>query len=95
MPSKTKGKAPAMPAQPKPLTPEEKQAQIARFLSTKREQYFQMYSGSIAHSLGFIPDKEEAAAIVDRAIEMADKTIEALFPLPKEEDGDPKPEAEE
>lgn len=79
-------KAPGLDQAPKPLTKEEREAQIIRFLSSKREQFFQMFSGSIAHGLGFIPSKEEAAELVDRSFEMADSAIDKLFQLPKQAD---------
>jgi len=89
-------KTPAIQQAPKPLTKEEREAQIIRFISTKREQFFQMFSGSIAHGLGFIPSKEEAAELVDRSIEMADAAIDKLFQLTKQADeAEKKDEAKE
>ena len=72
---------------PKPLTPEEKEAQIQRILSQKKEMYFQIFSGSLARGLDNVPTKEEALALVDIAVEMADRAIEKLFipPQPKEQ----------
>ncbi len=70
---------------PKPLTPEEKAAQIQRFLSQKKEMFFQIYSGALARGLDYVPTKEEAFAIVDLSIEMADRAIEKLFIPPQEE----------
>ena len=81
-----KAKAPALQQgpTPKPLTPEEKEQQIQRFLSQKKEMFFQMFSGSLARGLDYVPTKEEAFAIVDLAVEMADHAIEKLFLPPKE-----------
>lgn len=70
---------------PKPLTPEEKAAQIQRFLSQKKEMFFQIYSGALARGLDCVPTKEEALAIVDLSIDMADRAIEKLFIPPQEE----------
>lgn len=74
-----------MPAAPAPLTDEQKKEQVIRFLSQKRETFFQIFSGSLSRGLDFIPSKEEALDLVDRAIEMADAAVEKLFPIPKEE----------
>ena len=82
-----KAKVPTIQQNPtvKPLTPEEKAAQIQRFLSQKKEMFFQIYSGALARGLDYVPTKEEALAIVDLSIEMADRAIEKLFIPPQEE----------
>ncbi|MBR1575874.1 MAG: hypothetical protein IJ654_05420 [Bacteroidales bacterium] len=63
----------------KPITKEEQAAQIARFFSQKREQYFQTI---LANSL-------QAGAplnldTVDKALAAADYALEKLYPVPKE-----------
>ena len=81
-----KAKAPALQQGPTPksLTPEEKEAQIQRFLAQKKEMFFQMFSGSLARGLDYVPTKEEALALVDLSIEMADRALEKLYIPPKE-----------
>lgn len=74
----------ARPATPavKPLTEDEKAQQIARFLSQKREQFFQGILFNLLHSVQVVtPDLSQ---FVDAAIAAADYAIEKLYPLPKE-----------
>ena len=75
---------PQKPQQPKPLTQEEKAQQIARFLSQKREQYFQIILGGMIHA------GAEPKQAVDLALDAADYAMQKLYAPaqaePKEEE---------
>jgi hypothetical protein len=68
---------PATAAAPK-LTDEERAAQIARFFTQKREQFFMMALGNLLQA------GTEPHQAVDLALETADRAIEKLYPVPKE-----------
>lgn len=71
---------PATPAA-KPLTEEEKAAQVARFFSQKRETYFQLALANILQNPHLDAEIDD---VVDKAIKIADTALEKLYPLPKE-----------
>ena len=70
---------PQKPQAPKPLTKEEQAQQIARFLTQKREQYFQLILGNAIRAGAPI-----MLDTVDKALLAADHALEVLFPMPKE-----------
>lgn len=75
---------PATAAAPK-LTEEEKAAQIARFFTQKREQFFMMALGNMLQNEGCAPTNEEGVkSYVDMALVAADYALEKLYPVPKE-----------
>ena len=71
---------PATAAAPK-LTDEEKAAQIARFFTQKREQFFQLILANLLQNPNCKADLEP---VIDYALKAADYTIEKLYPVPKE-----------
>lgn len=73
---------PATPAA-KPLTKEEQAAQIARFFSQKREQFFQGILYNLLQNVQLIPT--DITQFVDTALAAADYAIEKLYPAPKED----------
>lgn len=66
------------PSGPKPLTPEEKQAQILRFLSQKREQYATSILFGLVHNPNLGMTSEQA---VEWSVKSADLMMEKLFPI--------------
>jgi hypothetical protein len=66
---------------PKPATEEEKNVQIARFLTQKREQYFSLILSAVIRS-GRNTNLKEC---IDASFEGADYVIEKMFPIPNPE----------
>ena len=73
---------PATAAAPK-LTDEEKAAQIARFFTQKREQFFQLILANSLQNAQLIP--ADISQFVDTAIAGADYALEKLYPVKQEE----------
>lgn len=67
-------------ARPKELTAEEKAAQVARFLSQKRESFAQMFFAGLANN-PCIADKTPKD-VAKFAISAADALMEELYPIP-------------
>lgn len=69
-----------------PLTPEEQQEKIIRFLSQKREAFTTGILFNLCHEFasGSVPTEAEAVSLVDRAVSMADHLLEKLYPLKEE-----------
>ena len=63
----------------RPMTEEEKQMRIMQFLQQKREQFTLSILNGLCHAPGADTD------LVDKAIEMADKLLEKLYPIKEEE----------
>lgn len=66
-------------AKMKPLTDEEKKARIIQFLQQKREQFAVTILNGLCHAPGADTD------LVDKAVAMADKLLEKLYPIKEEE----------
>lgn len=77
----TKAQAKGKAVQMHEPTEEEKKMQIARFLSTKREQFTLGILNSMLQNPNVVDDK---LAVVDKAVAMADHLCEILFNIPKE-----------
>lgn len=83
---------PAGKAQVAPLTPEEQQEKIIRFLSQKRESFTTGILFNLCKALGreiFYDKKSDDSRnvhldMVDTAVAMADHLIEKLYPLKEE-----------
>ena len=75
------------PAQ-RPLTEEEKKAKIMQFLQQKRETIAVNVLCNLVHGAINVEGlhRGNCIALVDTAVEMADKLIEKLYPLPEEAD---------
>lgn len=69
---------------PEPLTEKQKQEQIIRFLTQKRESYAQGILFNLCH-MTHIESPSQGAALVDVAVEMADHLLEKLYPIKEEE----------
>lgn len=69
------------PQAAKPVSEEEKRLQIVRFLSQKREQFATNILYNLTRELPSTP----ADALVDKAVEMADKLMQKLYPMEREE----------
>ena len=68
----------------KPLTAEERQEQAARAYMQKRESIATGVLFNLMHNPN-IENDADAAALVDLAVEVADKLIEKLYFTPKED----------
>lgn len=76
----------ATASRPAPLTEEQKQEQVIRFFSQKRESFAQAILFNLCNGLGFIPSEgEDTIELVERSVEMADLLIEKLYPIKAEE----------
>ena len=63
------------------MSEEEKRLQIVRFLSQKREQFAINILCNLTRELPSTP----ADALVDKAVEMADKLLQKLYPMERED----------
>lgn len=69
---------PSTPARPRELTPEEKAAQVARFLSQKRESFaLSAFAGAIRAD-GM---KHDPKAVAEWSVQAADALMEKLYPI--------------
>ena len=76
----------------RPLTEEEKKVKIAQFLQQKREGFAinilcnlcQAANLKVVAKMDITKLTVDTDGLVDRAVEMADKLIEKLYPLPEE-----------
>ena len=79
------GKRPVTQAQ-RPLTEAEKKAKIMQFLQQKREGFAVNVLCNLVH--GAITNRKvtnmDCKSLVDLSVEMADRLIEKLYPLPEE-----------
>lgn len=76
----SKSTKPALRPVPKPVTEEEKNLQVARYLANEKKTYFQIILASL------IQAGKNTKDAVDIAIEAADYAIEKLYPVEKKED---------
>lgn len=74
---------PSAPARPKELTPEEKAAQVARFLSQKREAFALSFFAGLAQQRGILQTNSPREC-AEAAVEAADALLEKLYPLATE-----------
>ena len=74
-------------AKPKKPTKEEQAAQVARFLSQKRESYFQLILSNLIHNAHYNAAAltEELKHTVDSSLEAADYALQKLFPIVRDE----------
>jgi len=68
---------------PASLSPEEMAQQVERFIAKKRDEYATNILYALCHNP--IISEVESDTVVDTAVEMADRLLETLYPLPKEE----------
>lgn len=70
-------------------TKEEQEMQIARFLANKREQFAINILANIVKGNAFAypkdQDKDSFLGVVDLSVEMADRLVQKLYPVVKEE----------
>ena len=71
------------PTKPRPLSEEEKKAQVERFLSQKRESF----AINILCNLARVTKKADIQ-LVKQSVEMADALIMELYPVPEGEQAD-------
>ena len=81
--NKTKNSAGFQPrvAPAQPLTEEQKKMKIAQFLQQKREIFAINILVGLCHNAKGL----RAEDLINTAVDMADKLIEKLYPLPEEE----------
>lgn len=72
---------PAGKAQVAPLTPEEQQEKIIRFLSQKRESIATGVLYNVLHNPEILKADVTPESLAEYAVEIADKMIEVLYPL--------------
>lgn len=78
---------PSTPARPRELTPEEKAAQVARFLSQKRESFaLSAFAGAIRAD-GM---KHDPKAVAEWSVQAADALMEKLYPIAKGTEKEPE-----
>lgn len=75
---------PAGKAQVAPLTPEEQQEKIIRFLSQKRESIATGVLYNVLHNPEILKADVTPESLAEYAVEIADKMIEVLYPLKEE-----------
>lgn len=70
-------------------TKEEQEMQIARFFANKREQFAINILANIVKGNAFAypkdQDKDSFLGVVDLSVEMADRLVQKLYPVVKEE----------
>jgi len=88
------------PTKPKPLSEEEKKAQVERFLSQKRESFAINILCNLCRTAteskavikvsnpGAISVEIDTTGLVEQAVKMADSLIEKLYPVPEGEQAD-------
>lgn len=69
---------------PKPLTPQEQQAQVMRFFAQKREQFTVGVLTAMLHGAGPDIDAEDADNAADTAVRIADRLLDKLYQIPGE-----------
>lgn len=73
----------------RPLTEQEKQARIMQFLQQKREQFTLNILNGLCHNIkSNTPEAgviEDVYDVVDLAVKMADKLMQKLYPMEREE----------
>lgn len=87
-PNKPANLHPVGAAAQRPLTEEEKKVKIMQFLQQKRENIAVNVLCNLVH--GAITNRNvtnmDCKSLVDLSVEMADRLIEKLYPLPEEAD---------
>lgn len=69
-------------AQPKPLTEEEKKLKVIQFLQQKRENFSISLLCALCRENKGAKDED----LIDKAVALADKLMEKLYPLPETKD---------
>lgn len=71
---------------PKPMTEEEKKQQIIRFLSQKRESYFQLILANLIQNPGIDLQTTPLRIYIDIALDGSDYILTKMFPVENKED---------
>ena len=69
----------------RPLTEEETKARIMQFLQQKREAFSINILNGLCTNMGKDATNVDVMMMVDLAVDLADKLMEKLYPMPKEE----------
>jgi len=67
------------PAMRQEMTEEQKMAQRVQIFMQKREQYALNAALKMLEGYDFTPDKEQIGAVVDAAVDFADKLLDKLY----------------
>ena len=78
----SKSMKPSTPARPRELTPEEKAAQVARFLSQKRETFALSFFAGLSRHSGIMGS--DPASVAEYSVKAADALLEKLYPIAQE-----------
>ena len=95
-----KSTKPALHPVPKPVTEEEKNLQVARYLANEKKTYFQIILANLVQNPAIVQTSKVTVKmddgkehhqfnitdIVDAALDGADYIIEKLYPVEKKED---------
>ena len=73
-------------AKPAPLTAEEKQQQIVRFIAQKRESFATGILFNLMQNPAIMNGEHSMKEVAEKSVEGADAMMELLYPLPKEEE---------
>lgn len=80
---------PTKPIKLAPHTKEEQEMQIARFFANKREQFAINILANIVKGNAFAypkdQDKDSFLGVVDLSVEMADRLVQKLYPVTRED----------
>lgn len=68
-----------------PLTEEQKKAQVLQYLAQKREQYASNILYNLCSSIPKDFSNHDCETLVDVSVEMADRLMEKLYPIPKDD----------
>ena len=95
----SKSTKPALRPVPKPVTEEEKNLQVIRFLANEKKTYFQIILSNLLRNESITGDriaedenghihseKADIHAVIDLALDGADYIIEKMYPVEKKED---------
>lgn len=84
----SKSTKPALRPVPKPVTEEEKNLQVARYLANEKKTYFQLILSNLIHNAHYNAASltDELKHTINASIDGADYIIEKLYPVEKKED---------
>lgn len=73
---------------PKPVTEEEKNLQVARYLANEKKTYFQLILSNLIHNAHYNAASltDELKHTINASIDGADYIIEKMYPVEKKED---------
>ena len=84
----SKSTKPAIRPVPKPVTEEEKNLQVARYLANEKKTYFQLILSNLIHNAHYNAASltDELKHTINASLDGADYIIEKMYPVEKKED---------